>query len=124
MCGIVGCFGFGNLELLKKMTGAIAHRGPDGEGFFVDRPVLLGSRRLAILDIEDGGQPMTNQDGSVVVVYNGEIYNFRELRDDLIRQGYPLRTQCDTEIIPYLYEQYGLDFLSRLNGIFFYRNLG
>ena len=86
--------------------------------FFVDGPVLLGSRRLAILDVEGGKQPMTNQDGSVVVVYNGEIYNFLELRKELIKQGYPLKTQCDTEIIPYLYERYGLRFLDRLNGIF------
>jgi len=118
MCGIAGTFGFGGPALLKAMTDSIAHRGPDGEGFYHDGPVHLGSRRLAILDPRGGTQPMTNEDGSVVVVYNGEIYNYPELRRHLLAKGHALRTGCDTELLPHLYEDEGIDFVGRLNGIF------
>src|SRR5262245_26865230 len=104
MCGIAGTAGFGNAATLRAMTGTIVHRGPDGEGFYSADGVHLGNRRLSILDIEGGGQPMTNEDGSVVVVYNGEIYNYPALRDRLLAGGHRLRTQCDTEVIPHLYE--------------------
>src|SRR5262245_16873623 len=100
------------------MTDAIAHRGPDGEGFFVGDGVCLGNRRLAILDVAGGSQPMTNEDGSVVVVYNGEIYNYPELRRLVLARGHRLRTHCDTEILPHLYEDEGIAFAARLNGIF------
>jgi asparagine synthase (glutamine-hydrolysing) len=100
------------------MTDTIAHRGPDGEGFFSGERVHLGNRRLAIQDVPGGSQPMANEDGSVVVVYNGEIYNSPQLRDVLLARGHRLRTHCDTEILPHLYEDEGIDFAARLNGIF------
>ena len=118
MCGIAGCYGFGSIALLQSMTDAIAHRGPDGQYHFQDRPVLLGNRRLAILDVEGGQQPVTNESSSVVAVYNGEIYNFRELREELIAKGHKITSNCDTEVIPHLYEEHGIAFAERLNGIF------
>ena len=118
MCGITGTYGFGSLATLRRMTDAIAHRGPDGTYLFEDAPVFLGNRRLAIRDIAGGKQPMTNEDGSVVVVYNGEIYNYGELRDDLVSRGHVLKTGCDTEILPHMYEEFGVEFAARLNGIF------
>ena len=118
MCGIAGTFGFGDPDILRAMTDAIAHRGPDGEYFHHDEPVHLGSRRLAILDPAGGAQPMSNEDGSVVVVYNGEIYNYPELRDHLLGRGHTLETHCDTELLPHLYEDEGIEFVQRLNGIF------
>jgi asparagine synthase (glutamine-hydrolysing) len=118
MCGIAGTAGFGSEALLRTMTDTIAHRGPDGEGFFVGDGVCLGNRRLSILDLEGGWQPMTNEDGSIVVVYNGEIYNSPELRAELVTRGHLLKTTCDTEILPHLYEEEGIGFAARLNGIF------
>ncbi len=118
MCGIAGTVGFGDEALLRAMTDAIYHRGPDGEGFFVGDDVCLGNRRLAILDVEGGNQPMANEDGSVVVVYNGETYNYPELRAHVLGRGHRLTTTCDTELLPYLYEEEGIGFARRLNGIF------
>ena len=118
MCGIAGTCGFGDDELVRAMTDTIAHRGPDGEGFFDGDGVHLGSRRLAIQDLPGGSQPMANEDGSVVVVYNGEIYNYPQLRDVVLARGHRLKTHCDTEILPHLYEDEGIDFAARLNGIF------
>ena len=118
MCGIAGTFGFGSDEILRAMTEAIAHRGPDGEYVYHDAHVHLGMRRLAILDPGGGAQPMFNEDGTVVVIYNGEIYNYPELRGELVSRGHVLKTRCDTEILPHLYEDEGLAFLDRLNGIF------
>jgi len=100
------------------MLESIIHRGPDGEGRF-DRPGLaLGMRRLAIIDLAGGDQPIFNEDGSVAVVFNGEIYNFRELRADLERMGHRFRTRCDTEVLVHGYEQWGDDMLHRLAGMF------
>jgi asparagine synthase (glutamine-hydrolysing) len=104
--------------MLRSMTDTIAHRGPDAAYLFEDAPVFLGNRRLAIRDIAGGKQPATNEDDSVVVVYNGEIYNYAELRDDLIARGHVLKSGCDTEILPHMYEEYGVEFAARLNGIF------
>jgi len=118
MCGIAGTCGFGNEELLRAMTDTIAHRGPDGEGFFSQGPVHLGNRRLAIQDVPGGSQPMSGEDGSVIVVYNGEIYNYPELRELVLARGHRLTTNCDTEVLPHLYEDEGIDFAARLNGIF------
>jgi asparagine synthase (glutamine-hydrolysing) len=100
------------------MTRSIGHRGPDGEYIYNDGPIWLGNRRLAIQDVAAGQQPMSNADGSVVVVYNGEIYNYPELRKELLDSGCPLQTHCDTEVLPYLYEKEGISFVERLNGIF------
>lgn len=118
MCGLAGTFGFGDPDRLQAMTRVLAHRGPDGESFYHDGPVHLGNRRLAILDPEGGAQPMFNEDASVVVVYNGEIYNYPALRRELLARGHRLATHCDTELLPHLYEEEGIDFARRLNGIF------
>lgn len=100
------------------MCDSIVHRGPDEEGLFVDRSVGLGMRRLSILDLSTGSQPIFNEDKSISLVFNGEIYNFQSLRDDLLKKGHQFRTQGDTEVIVHLYEQYGLDFAEHLNGMF------
>lgn len=118
MCGIAGTYGFGDAERLRRMTDAIAHRGPDGEHLFSEGPVHLGARRLAILDPDHGAQPVRNETGSVVAVYNGEIYNYPELRRELLARGHRLDTRCDTELLPHLYEEDGIAFVRRLNGIF------
>ncbi len=120
MCGIAG-FSLreaADRTALAAMTATLAHRGPDGEGFFTDTGVGLGHRRLSILDIDGGAQPMANETGSVTVVYNGEIYNFRELRDELRAKGHVFRTNSDTEVLVHLYEEEGERFAARLNGIF------
>jgi asparagine synthase (glutamine-hydrolysing) len=123
MCGIAGVVNFDGAppppDLLKRMTDAIAHRGPDGEGWFIAGPIGLGNRRLAIIDLSDHGrQPMTNESGDVVVTYNGEIYNFRELRADLERCGHRFRSTTDTEIIVHAYEEWGDSCVERFNGMF------
>ena len=118
MCGIAGTFGFGDEALVRAMADTITYRGPDGDGYFAGDGVTLGNRRLAILDVDGGAQPMTNEDGSVVVVFNGLIYNYPELRAELERRGHELHTTCDTEILAHLYEDEGIAFAERLNGIF------
>lgn len=104
--------------LLEAMTAPLAHRGPDGEGFLRDGAVGLGHRRLSVIDVEGGGQPIFNEDRSVAVVYNGEIYNFGELREGLLARGHRLATRSDTEVLVHLYEEEGEAFLPRLDGIF------
>jgi asparagine synthase (glutamine-hydrolysing) len=100
------------------MNEALVHRGPDSEGYLVDGPVGLAARRLSIIDLEGGDQPLGNEDGTVQVVQNGEIYNYRELRERLIADGHRFRTRSDTEVLAHLYEQHGLDFLQELRGMF------
>jgi len=106
------------VSLVRRMTAALAHRGPDDEQIYVANGVALGIRRLAIIDLHGGRQPMTNEDKSVWVVFNGEIFNFHELRRDLLEAGHTLTTRSDTEVIPHLYEDLGTGFLSRLRGMF------
>ena len=123
MCGICGVFNVGNgdpvpVPLLKKMADTIAHRGPDEEGFFSNGPVGLAHRRLSIIDVEGGHQPQTNEDQSVWVIFNGEIYNFQELRDFLITKGHTFKTRSDTEVIVHLYEEKGEDCFQALQGMF------
>jgi len=122
MCGIAGFFVNGGSvdrrPTLRRMTDSLRHRGPDDEGFYVDESVALGVRRLSIIDLETGRQPIANEDGTVWVVQNGEIYNFRELRDELERRGHRFRTASDTEVLVHAYEQYGGEFVSRLDGMF------
>ncbi len=123
MCGIAGIYRPGGepvpFRLLKAMTNAIAHRGPDGEGQFVDGPVGLGHRRLAILDLSAAGaQPMASPEGRVVVTYNGEIYNHLDLRHELESLGYRFRSRTDTEVLVHGYCAWGLDLVPRLNGMF------
>jgi asparagine synthase (glutamine-hydrolysing) len=100
------------------MAAALAHRGPDDEGFYYRGPVVLGMRRLSIIDVAGGHQPIGNEDGSIWVVFNGEIYNFAGLREDLIARGHRFKTQTDTEVIVHLYEEAGDDLVDHLNGMF------
>lgn len=122
MCGICGIFDFRGApvdrDLLQRMTDRLQHRGPDGQGHFVCSNVGLGNRRLSIIDLEGGWQPQTNEDGKIQVVFNGEIYNFIELRNELIRKGHKFKTRSDTEVIAHAYEEWGDDCLRRFNGIF------
>jgi asparagine synthase (glutamine-hydrolysing) len=123
MCGICGQFGFRNNlpvgpEQLKGMTDAIAHRGPDDQRYYISGSLGLGFRRLSIIDLEGGHQPMSDQDESVWVVFNGEIYNFFELKVELEKYGHVFRTRCDTEVIVHGYKQWGNDVLNHLNGMF------
>jgi asparagine synthase (glutamine-hydrolysing) len=122
MCGIVGIFDRSSSPidrgLLDRMTGVIRHRGPDGEGHFIAPGVGLGMRRLSIIDLEGGNQPLTNEDGSSQIVFNGEIYNYIELREELIVHGHHFKTQSDTEVIIHAYEQWGADCVTRFNGMF------
>lgn len=120
MCGITGFTGNceNKEEVLKAMTDAILHRGPDGEGFFLEPGVALGHRRLSIIDLEGGKQPMYNEDGSLVVVFNGEIYNFQQLAQELTAAGHTFATRSDTEVLLHGYEEWGKDLLARLRGMF------
>lgn len=118
MCGIVGFVGQGDQEILKKMTSTLKHRGPDDESFFIKDGVFLGHRRLSIIDLTTGHQPIFNEDKNVCIIFNGEIYNFRELRKRLIEKGHQFYTQSDTEVMVHLYEDRGEDFLKELNGMF------
>lgn len=123
MCGICGKFNIDTVEpvqpeLIKRMADVLRHRGPDGEGYFVHGNIGLGHRRLKIIDLETGQQPMFNEDGSLVVVFNGEIYNFIELRRELQAAGHHFRTKSDTEVLLHGYEQWGSELLRRLRGMF------
>lgn len=123
MCGIAGIYRPGGapveLRVLEAMTAAIAHRGPDGEGIYIDRDFGVGHRRLSIIDLSKAAaQPMTTAEGDVVIVYNGEIYNFRELREELAAKGHVFRSRSDTEVILRGYKEWGRDVIPRLNGMF------
>jgi asparagine synthase (glutamine-hydrolysing) len=118
ICGIVTARGAVDPERLAAMSRTLVHRGPDSHGAFVDGPAGLAARRLSIIDLETGDQPVANEDGSVQVVQNGEIYNYRELRHDLERAGHRFRTSGDTEVLAHLYEEHGLAFAARLRGMF------
>jgi asparagine synthase (glutamine-hydrolysing) len=123
MCGIAGFTAHGNarderLRTLRSMCGALVHRGPDDEGFYTDPDVGLGMRRLSIIDLEGGQQPISNEDGTVHVVFNGEIYNHRELRSDLRNAGHRFTTRSDTEVLVHLYEDHGVEMVHRLRGMF------
>jgi len=123
MCGIYGVLGLGSANVgaraaLKRMAAVTTHRGPDDEGDYHDDTISLGMRRLSILDLASGHQPIPNEDGTVLVVCNGEIYNYRELTESLRALGHRFKTQSDSEVVVHLYEQYGDDFVTRLNGMF------
>ncbi len=117
MCGIAGFWGPPDRALLDAMAGVIRHRGPDDDGFFETSAASIGYRRLSIIDLERGQQPMANEDGTVRVVHNGEIYNYRELRAELTSRGHVFRTQSDTEVIVHAYEEYGPNCFARFNGM-------
>lgn len=123
MCGLAGIYNFKSREpvsprLLKAMTDTLVHRGPDDEGFHVSGPLGLGHRRLSIIDLGGGHQPMTNEDSTVWVAFNGEIYNFKDLHDELVKKGHVFKTRSDTEAIVHLYEEEGERCFERLRGMF------
>jgi asparagine synthase (glutamine-hydrolysing) len=123
MCGICGMFNLNgraadSAKTVRAMADAIRHRGPDDDGFHDDESVSLGMRRLSIIDVAGGRQPVSNEDKSLCTVFNGEIYNYRELRAELESQGHRFSTNSDTEVLVHLYEQHGESFLNRLNGMF------
>lgn len=125
MCGICGIVNYsGNpgspvdRTVIERMCGRIAHRGPDDSGVHVEGPVGLGNRRLSIIDLNKGHQPIYNEDGSMVIVYNGEVYNFADIKEDLLREGHVFKTDTDTEVILHAYEEYGFDCVHRFIGMF------
>ena len=123
MCGICGVFHFDRQRpversVIEAMNRQIAHRGPDDDGFFISENVGLAMRRLSIIDLKTGNQPTSNEDGSIWIVYNGEIYNHKQLRAELEARGHRYRSQSDTETIVHLYEEYGRDCLRHLQGMF------
>lgn len=118
MCGIAGLTGPSDERVITAMTRTMIHRGPDDEGFYVDEDIALGVRRLSIIDVAGGHQPITNEDGSVIVVMNGEIYNYRELKRRLELRGHRFRSGSDTEVLPHLYEEYGDQAVHLLRGMF------
>jgi len=123
MCGIAGVLYKDShrpveRQVLKAMADSLAHRGPDAEGFWIEPGIGLAHRRLSIIDLAVGDQPIGNEDGSVQVIYNGEIYNYKQLRGDLENRGHVFRTQSDTETLVHLYEEYGAHLVDRLRGMF------
>src|SRR5947209_8321907 len=123
MCGICGTYDYSRgrpaeRPLLERMNAAMVHRGPDDDGVYVDGPVGLAARRLAIIDLVHGHQPMATEDGALTVIQNGEILNHLELRAELEREGTRFRTRCDTEVLLHLYRRDGPGFVSRLRGMF------
>ncbi len=118
MCGIFGFAGFEEEGLLERMAAKLVHRGPDGDGFFREGRFAMGMRRLSIIDLNGGWQPIANEDGSVLVCFNGEIYNYVELADELKQKGHVFKTRSDTETIVHAYEEWGRDCVKKFNGMF------
>ena len=119
MCGICGVWGREDRDAVGAMVGAMHHRGPDDRGDFHDARVSLGMTRLAIIDTTSGGhQPMQTPDGGIVLVYNGELYNFASERELLEKRGHQFKSTSDTEVVLKMYEEYGDDFLTRMRGMF------
>ncbi|MCC7431795.1 asparagine synthase (glutamine-hydrolyzing), partial [bacterium] len=123
MCGITGKVFFSkgrnisDVEI-KNMTDTIIHRGPNDSGIYTDKNIGLGFRRLSIIDLHTGHQPLSNEDDSIWIVFNGEIYNFMELRQTLVSKGHRFKTKTDTEVIIHLYEEFGVDCVKQLRGMF------
>src|ERR1700683_4014606 len=122
MCGICGAIGFDSKEtggaVVRRMLAAIVHRGPDEEGLLVTPRVAAGARRLSIIDLPGGSQPVWNETGTTAVVFNGEIYNFRDLRGELESRKHKFRSKSDTEVIVHAYEEWGESCVDRLRGMF------
>src|SRR5438128_2695498 len=123
MCGICGQFNFVRNEpvepeIIRRMTDSIRHRGPDDEGYLISGPLGLGFRRLSIIDLAGGHQPMSDAEETVWIIFNGEIYNFKELRAELQAKGHGFRTNSDTEVIIHGYKEWGTDIFNHLNGMF------
>ncbi len=125
MCGFVGVFNHrpssetaAQEELIKQMNEMIVHRGPDDDGYYHDEHVGFGFRRLSIIDVENGGQPLSYEDDSYWIIFNGEIYNYIELKDELISKGYEFKTDSDTEVLLATYRHYKQEAASKLRGMF------
>src|SRR5436305_7826064 len=118
ICGIASTRGVVDPDRLRRMSATLVHRGPDSEGSHLDGAVGIAARRLAIIDLAGGDQPIANEAGTVVVVQNGEIYNYRELMHELERAGHRFRTRCDTEVLAHGYEEWGAELWERLRGMF------
>ena len=122
MCGFVGFVDkmeqAEKRKVVKGMADLIIHRGPDQDDYFVDDDMALGFRRLSIIDLDGGGQPIYNEDKTKVLVYNGEIYNYQVLREDLIAKGHLFSTKTDSEVLLHGYEEYGQEFLQKLRGMY------
>ncbi len=118
MCGIAGILSIEKRGSIRGMTDALVHRGPDGVGYFEDDSVALGHTRLSIIDLEGGSQPISNEDDSLQLVCNGEIYNSPRLRRELIAKGHRFKTHTDVEVILHLYEEHGKRCVNYLRGMF------
>ena len=122
MCGFAGFIDNLSIDrkniIIKRMSDTIAHRGPDGEGFYTDDTIAMGFRRLSIIDLSTGDQPLYNEDRSLVINFNGEIYNYKELREELIAKGHVFACHADTEVIIHGYEEYGENIVDKLRGMF------
>ena len=119
MCGFAGFTGYleNGEEVLTNMMNKIIHRGPDSAGQHIDGKAYMGFRRLSIIDLDNGSQPMYNEDRKIVITFNGEIYNHQDLRKDLIEKGHTFANNSDTEVLIHAYEEYGEDMLSKLRGM-------
>ncbi len=120
MCGICGFTGKleNRDEAIRKMTEVITHRGPDSDGFFTDDTIAMGFRRLSIIDLETGHQPIYNEDKTLVLTFNGEIYNYKAIRQELIEKGHKFATEADSEVLVHGFEEWQEDLLARLRGMF------
>lgn len=120
MCGIVGFFSGeeNKSKIIKNMTDRIIHRGPDKEGYYIDEFIALGHRRLSIIDLDNGSQPLISEDKNLIVIFNGEIYNYIELRNELIKNKHKFKTNSDTEVLLHGYEEWKEDLPKKLRGMF------
>ena len=119
MCGIAGFSGIEDKNLINKMTKILNHRGPDNTGFYFGDNITLGHTRLNIIDLsKNANQPMFNEDRTIVLIYNGEIYNYKELREDLKKKGHIFKSESDTEVVVHAFEEYGVDAFSLFDGMF------
>ncbi|MEK6982283.1 MAG: asparagine synthase (glutamine-hydrolyzing) [Candidatus Micrarchaeota archaeon] len=118
MCGITGIYGLADKSLIRKMTDKISYRGPDSDGYLVDDKISIGFRRLSIIDLSTGDQPIWNEDKNIAITFNGEIYNYLSLKEELIKKGHKFSTSSDTETILHAYEDCGMTAFTKLNGMF------
>ena len=120
MCGICGFVGDtpNNSKVIENMTEIITHRGPDDSGYFLDKDISMGFRRLSIIDLDSGKQPIYNESNTLVLTFNGEIYNYKTLREELEAQGHKFYTETDSEVLVHGFEEWGKDLVKKLRGMF------